>query len=129
MILALLAIGMVGHLALQTRIQEQGFEIGALQTQAGQLSARQSVLQAMLDQQATPQQLAYAASQAGMVANPYSTFVNLATGQIVGLAKPVTGTEVPIISAAAAPAGTIPAHVAAEAASAQAGPEPTQDLA
>ena len=98
-ILGLLAAGMVGHLALQTKIQEQGFELGALQAQVTQSAAQEAVLQAALDRASTPQQLAFAASHLGMVANPYSTFLVLPTGEVRGLDKPVRGSEVPIISA------------------------------
>ena len=99
-VIALLAVGMVGHLLLQTKIQEQGFELGALQTQVDHLSAQEAILHATLDKQSTPQQLAYAASGLGMVANPYSTYLILPTGEVVGTDKPVRGDEVPIISAA-----------------------------
>jgi len=98
-ILALLAVGMVGHLVLQTRIQELGFELGALQAQEDQLSAQQAILSTTLAKQSTPQQLAYAASSLGMVANPYSTFLTLPTGQVTGTNQVVRGGEVPIISA------------------------------
>jgi len=98
-ILALLALGMVGHLALQTRIQEQGFELGALQAQAEQLDAQQAILAAALDKQSTPAQLAYSASQLGMVANPYTTILDLGTGQVTGSGKPVAGNELAVISA------------------------------
>ncbi len=78
-ILALLGAGLIGHLVIQTSIQEQGFELAGLQSQAEYLSAQQSMLQAILVTQSTPQQLAYSASQIGMVVNPYSTFINLTT--------------------------------------------------
>jgi len=108
LILGLLASGMVGHLVLQTRIQEQAFELAALQTQADQLSAQSAILQAALDKQSTPQQLAYAASHLGMVANPYSTFLVLPSGKIEGLDIKVKGNEVPIISAAPTLPSTTP---------------------
>ena len=99
-ILALLAVGMVGHLLLQTKIQEQGFELGGLQAEIEQLSAQETILHATLDKQSTPQQLAYSASQLGMVANPYSTFLVLPAGEVIGTDRTVRGNEVPIISAA-----------------------------
>ena len=98
-ILLLLAVGMVGHLWLQTKIQDQAFELGALQTQADRLSAQEAILNATLDKQSTPQQLAYTAAELGMVANPYSTYLILPTGEIVGTDRVVRGNELPIISA------------------------------
>jgi hypothetical protein len=91
---------MVGHLLLQTRIQEQGFELAALQTQVDHLSAEEAMWRATLDRQSTPTQLAYAAAQLGMVANPYSNILVLPTGEVLGAQKPVKGNEVSIISAA-----------------------------
>jgi len=99
-ILGLLAVGMVGHLLLQTKIQEQGFELGGLQTQVEHLSAQEAILHATLDKQSTPQQLAYAAANLGMVANPYSTYLILPSGEVVGTDEAVRGNELPIISAA-----------------------------
>ena len=98
-ILALLAVGMVGHLVMQTRIQDQAFELGALQEQVDRLSAQEAILHATLDKQSTPQQLAYTAANLGMVANPYSTYLVLGTGEIRGTDEVVRGNELPIISA------------------------------
>jgi hypothetical protein len=98
LILALLAVGTVGHLAMQTKIQEQGFELAALQDQREHLNAEAVVLRATLDKQSTPAQLAQAAAGLGMVADPYSTFVALPIGAVSGVNKPVAGNEVPAIS-------------------------------
>ena len=98
-ILLLLAVGMVGHLWLQTKIQDQAFELGALQSESDRLSAQEAILNATLDKQSTPQQLAYTAAELGMVANPYSTFLILPTGEVVGTDQAVRGDELPIISA------------------------------
>ncbi|MCL2785553.1 MAG: hypothetical protein FWD55_09050 [Propionibacteriaceae bacterium] len=98
-ILAMLAAGMVGQLMLQTTIQEQGFELAALQTELEQLQAQEAILNATLDKQSTPQALAYAASQLGMVVNPYSNILVLSDGQVIGSGKKVKGNEQPIISA------------------------------
>jgi len=106
LILTLLALGMVGHLFLQTKIQEQGFELSALQTQADQLSAKAIGLQAALDQASAPQEIARRAAALGMVANPYSTFLHLPSGQVTGVKKPVKGNEVPVISAPPVGTGT-----------------------
>ncbi|MDR0285952.1 MAG: hypothetical protein LBI33_13850 [Propionibacteriaceae bacterium] len=99
-ILALLAVAMVGHLVLQTKIQEQAFELGSLQSQTERLAASQAILTATLDKKTTPQQLAYEAAQLGMVADPYATYLVLPTGQVTGTNQAVRGNEVPVISAA-----------------------------
>lgn len=99
-VLLLLAGGLVGHLVLQTTIQEQGFQLADLQDQADSLSAQQAILQAALEQQSTPEQLAYAAAGLGMVANPYTTYLDLTTGEVSGVNQPVRGDELPAISTA-----------------------------
>ncbi len=116
-VLALLAAGLIGHLVLQTSIQEQGFELADLQSQAEYLSSQQSILQATLDTRSTPQQLAQAASSLGMVANPYVSYIDLASGEVTGVNKPVRGDELPEVSApAAVPVDPVPIDAAAQAA-------------
>lgn len=124
-ILVLLAIGMVGHLALQTKIQDQAFELANLQTQADRLSAQEAILHATLDKQSTPQQLAYTAAGLGMVANPYATYLVLPTGEIIGTDKPVRGSELPIISAPPQITPTSPEVVLDDTTSAQEPPAET----
>jgi len=117
LLLALLGLGMVGHLGLQTRIQEQGFELAGLQSQVASLGAQAEILQAAVDKQSTPQQLAYAAAHLGMVANPYTTFVHLPDGHVTGSNTAVKGNEEPIISAAPTlPGATTPIDVVDKAA-------------
>ena len=99
LILGLLALGMVGHLGLQTLIQQQGFELGALQAQSEHLKAQEANLQAALDQQSSPQQLHVAAANLGMVPDTSATTLKLPTGEVFGVNSPVKGNEVPIIAA------------------------------
>jgi len=98
-ILGLLALGMIGHLGLQTLIQQQGFELGALQAQSEHLKAQEANLQAALDQQSSPQQLHVAAVNLGMVPDTKATTLKLPTGEVFGMNSPVRGNEVPIIAA------------------------------
>jgi len=124
MVLALLAAGMVGHLVMQTKIQDQAFELGALQTQADSLAAQEAILHATLDKQSTPQQLAYSAAGLGMVANPYSTYLILPTGEVIGTDEAVRGNELPIISTAPQITPTSPEVVLGDTAPADTSAEP-----
>lgn len=100
LILSLLAVGMVGQLMLQTLIQEKGFELAALQSEIEQLSAQEALWRANLEKQSTPTQLAWNASQLGMVANPHANVLVLSTGEVIGSGKATKGDEIPLISAA-----------------------------
>lgn len=142
-LLVLLAGGLVGHLVLQTAIQQQAFQLAGLQDQADSLAAQQAILSAALEQQSTPEQLAWAAAGLGMVANPYTTYLDLATGQVSGIDRPVRGDELPAISArpdlappdapidvvaqAGAPETPDPADQTGADASADAGPDQVVD--
>jgi len=96
--LGLLLIGMVGYLFLQTTLQQQAFTLNSLQSTAAVLSARESYLEAGLAARTTPLELARAASALGMVANPYGTFIDVRTGQVTGVGRPVQGEELPRVS-------------------------------
>ncbi|MCL1923353.1 MAG: hypothetical protein FWG15_05810 [Propionibacteriaceae bacterium] len=95
----MLTISMVGQLVLQTKIQQQGFTLADLQTENYELNAQQALLQASVDKQSTPVQLAFSASNLGMVANPYSNLLVLPSGEIIGFSKKVRGNEARIVSA------------------------------
>jgi hypothetical protein len=125
LVFGLLLGGMIGYLVLQTTLQEQAFELSDLREEAELLEAREAYLEAGLATRTTPLELARSASALGMVANPYSTFLNLTTGVITGVNRPVVGDELPIISAPLPTEAEIAAAeaAAAEAAAAQAAAE------
>jgi hypothetical protein len=129
LVFGLLLGGMIGYLMLQTTLQEQAFKLNDLRSEAEVLSARQSYLEAGLALRTTPQELARAAQDLGMVANPYATFIDLATGAVTGVGQPAAGTEFPRLeipatttttatatTAEAAPAVADPATAEADAA-------------
>jgi outer membrane murein-binding lipoprotein Lpp len=79
-----LVAGLVGLLMLQTRVQEQSFEVRQLQTKATELSYRQAQLEAQVQQKATPAEIARQATALGMVPNPYAVYIDVRTGTVVG---------------------------------------------
>lgn len=93
-----LVAGLVGLLMLQTRVQEQSFEVRQLQSKATALSYRQAELESEVELKATPAEIARQATALGMVPNPYSVYIDVRTGSVLGTQKPVRGTEVPYIT-------------------------------
>ena len=93
-----LVAGLVGLLMLQTRVQEQSFEVRQLQTKATELLYRQAQLNADVQQKATPAEIARQATALGMVPNPYAVYIDVRTGTIIGAQKVVRGNEVPYIT-------------------------------
>lgn len=91
----LLGAGTVGQLLLITTLQDQAFEMRAAKTRAAELGYAVSDLEAQVYRAQAPAALAERATSLGMVPNPYGVFVDLATGEIVGEAKPVRGDELP----------------------------------
>ncbi|HEY5483222.1 MAG TPA: cell division protein FtsL [Propionibacteriaceae bacterium] len=115
-----LVVGLAGLLMLQTRVQEQSFEVRQLQTQATELSYRQAQLEADVQQKATPAEIARQATALGMVPNPYAVYIDVRTGSVVGTPKVVRGNEVPYITYKS------PEQKAAEAQAAAPTPVPAQ---
>jgi cytoskeletal protein RodZ len=115
-----LVAGLVGLLMLQTRVQEQSFEVRQLQTKATELSYRQAQLEAQVQQKATPAEIARQATSLGMVPNPYAVYIDVRTGSVLGTQKAVKGNEVPYITYKS------PEQKAAEAAAAAPTPDPAQ---
>ncbi len=115
-----LVAGLVGLLMLQTRVQEQSFDVRQLQTKATELSYRQAQLEADVQQKATPAEIARQATALGMVPNPYAVYIDVRTGSVVGTQKAVRGNEVPYLTYRS------PAQKAADAQAAAPAPLPAQ---
>ena len=95
LVVAIVVLGMIGLLTLTTTLQDQGFAVRGLQTRAAELSYRVSDLETQVHRAASPAEIAGRATELGMVPNPNGVFIDLATGRVVGEAKPVTGQEIP----------------------------------
>jgi len=114
-----LVAGLVGLLMLQTRVQEQSFEVHRLQAEATALGYQQAQLETQIEQKSTPAEIARQARALGMVPNPDSVFIDVRTGAVVGTPTRVRGNEVPNITytvdqqAAAARASAAPSGSAA----------------
>ncbi|MDR2895507.1 MAG: hypothetical protein LBV30_02485 [Propionibacteriaceae bacterium] len=102
LIIGLMALGMVGHLWLATQIQVQGRQIVNLEATMDSLTAENNILTAQITIIDTPSQLAQRAVSLGMVPEPQTSLLVVPTGQILGVDQAVTGSEMPIITAASA---------------------------
>ncbi|MVA77301.1 hypothetical protein GC722_14900 [Auraticoccus sp. F435] len=90
---AVLGLGMVGLLVLNTTVQTNAVEVRALEQQLTTLSYTEAELKTRLDQAESPADLATKASDLGMRPNPYPAFIDLETGEVLGDPRPVEGKE------------------------------------
>lgn len=92
---ALLALGLLGLLVLNTAIQSQARELNRLQNQSTALGYQQGELTTQVQQLRASSTLEQKAYALGLRPNPYPAFITLADGKIVGTPVPVTGSEMP----------------------------------
>jgi len=85
--------GVAGLLLFNTHMQKNSFAATALQTRASELHAREQQLRMELDNLRDPQALAEWAKARGMRPPDSPAFLDLATGRIMGDAKPSTNTD------------------------------------
>lgn len=94
----LLAIGMVGVLVLNVKIQERALTVQNAQRQAADLGAQQASLTAQVERLRSSSDLADRAWTMGLRPNPYPVFVKLdadGTGRVLGEPTRVSGGEMP----------------------------------
>ncbi|MFT4298492.1 MAG: hypothetical protein QM597_02490 [Aeromicrobium sp.] len=91
-IVAILSVGLVGLIVINTALQDQAFELARLQQQAAALEMQQQQLAYEADRMANPASLADAARSLGMVPNENPVFLKPDTGEIIGVPTPA-GTQ------------------------------------
>jgi hypothetical protein len=77
--------GVVGLLLFNTSMQQASFAATSLETQAGNLSAREQTLRMELDDLRDPQRVAQQAQRMGMVTAPVPAYLDLSDGKILGV--------------------------------------------
>ncbi|CAI9399473.1 hypothetical protein [Aestuariimicrobium sp. T2.26MG-19.2B] len=92
---ALLALGLLGLLVLNTAIQTQAKQLNSLQADATSLGYQKGELTTQVEQLRSASALEQRAHQLGLRPNPYPAFITLADGRILGNPVPVTGNELP----------------------------------
>ncbi len=90
LVIALLAVGVVGLLMFNTNMQQASFKVTALQEKVDTLTAQEQSLTMELDSLRDPQHLAVAAKKLGMVAPAEPAFVRLSDGRVLGNPTPAT---------------------------------------
>ena len=82
--------GIVGLLLFNTSMQQASFAASSLENQADTLAAREQTLRMELDELRNPQRVAMEAQQMGMVIPAAPVFLDLATGETIGVRTPAT---------------------------------------
>jgi hypothetical protein len=88
LVLAVLGVGLVGLLLLNTTLQQGSFAIHDLQRETSRLADRQSELERQVAVLAAPESLAARAVKLGMVPNPNPAFLRLSDGKVLGDPEP-----------------------------------------
>jgi len=82
--------GIVGLLLFNTSLQQASFAASALEAEADTLAAREQTLRMELDELRNPQRVASQAQAMGMVIPAAPVFLDLETGETIGVRTPAT---------------------------------------
>jgi hypothetical protein len=123
LVVAILGVGLVGLLLLNTSLQRGSFAIHDLSRQTAKLAEREENLDQRLARLKAPENLASRAQRMGMVPNPNPVFLRLSDGAVLGDAKPAPPRITP--KPKPRPTPPLPAGAAAGSPERQATPLPT----
>jgi cell division protein FtsB len=87
-VVAILAVGLLGLLLLNTVLAQDAFRLHALQVQGRTLADQEQSLQREVEQLQSPQSLAARASALNMVPGGTRAFLRLSDGKVLGVALP-----------------------------------------
>lgn len=88
---AIVVVGVVGVLVLNTKINENAFKLDDLHAQQNALDLQEQQLTRQLDELSSPGNLRAAARRLGLVPAGTPAFISLPDGRIVGVPQPATG--------------------------------------
>ena len=94
-VLAFLGLGMGGIVMLSTVVQQQSAELSKLQATEAALSYQEAALSAQAQDLRSSQNLAQRAWDMGMRPNPNPAFIEVPSGNVVGVESPTQGNELP----------------------------------
>jgi cell division protein FtsB len=83
-VIAVLGVGLVGLLLLNTSLQKRAFEVSSLQRSTAALADQQSELEQHAADLSAPEAVAARAVELGMVANTNPVFLRLSDGKVLG---------------------------------------------
>ena len=107
-VVGILAVGLLGLLALNTVLAQDAFRLHALQLEGKTLAVQEQTLQREVERLQSPQSLAARASALGMVPGGPPAFLRLADGKVLGAAVPGQAPAPAVVAPAAAPAVKTP---------------------
>lgn len=100
LVVALMAVGLVGLLLINTSMQRKAFELTDLRERAATLDKREQALRMDVERLSSPDRIAAEAGRLGMVPNASPAFLRLEDGEVVGNPRPaMPGTNLPGLSA------------------------------
>ncbi|MGH3357221.1 MAG: hypothetical protein ACRDO7_00355 [Nocardioidaceae bacterium] len=100
LVVALMAVGLIGLLLINTSMQRKAFELTNLQEQAATLQTREQALRLEVDGLSSPDRIATEAGRLGMVPNASPAFLRLEDGEVLGHPRAaMPGTNLPGLSA------------------------------
>ncbi|MGI8700961.1 MAG: hypothetical protein ACR2JU_07105 [Nocardioidaceae bacterium] len=116
LVVAVLGLGLVGLLLLNTGMERGAYQVTALRTKVAALQMQHQALQLKVAELQDPQQVAERALRLGMVANSSPAFISLATGKVMGVSVPgVAGHRVDIGGRVGPTVGRLPKDLPAVA--------------
>jgi hypothetical protein len=89
-VLAVLGLGLVGLLVLNTSLQQGAFHARDLEARAERLTEQREALELHVAELRDPQRVAARAAELGMVPNPSPAFLRLRDGKVLGNPTPAT---------------------------------------
>ena len=119
-----IAVVLIGQLVLNMILTQDAYQLRSLKIEKRDLTTQVQILQEEVDSLASPQNLADAANQLGMVANPSSVLLDLKTDKVYGKPKPADPNKVAVAAAnlvANSALGTVSEFSEATVASAEVG--------
>jgi hypothetical protein len=91
LVLAVVVLGVLGILVINTKINENAFRLHDIKAQQGDLDRHEQRLEQEIAEKASPGNLAAAARQLGLVRADSPAFLRLPDGRSLGVPRPATG--------------------------------------
>ncbi len=91
LVLAVVVLGVLGILVLNTKINENAFQLDKLRTQQATLDRQEQELDQHIADQSSPNSLAAAARRLGLVPSGTPAFIKLPDGRVLGVPQPASG--------------------------------------
>lgn len=117
-----IVVVLIGQLVLNMVLTQDAYQLRSLKLQKRDLTTQVQILQEEVDSLGSPQNLADAANQLGMVANPSSVLLDIQNDKVYGKPKPADPAKAAVASAnlvANAALGTVSEFTPATVASAE----------